>query len=66
VTEIVAQDIQLNVRAQIGISGALVGYPYNAVCEVTALFAPKTHVRPDWYREGPQEVQFPGGEVGGR
>lgn len=67
VTEIVAQDIQLNVRAQLGIvAGALAGYPYDVNVEVTALFAPKTHIRPDWYRDGPPEIQFPGAEVEGR
>lgn len=66
VTQIVAQDIQLNFRAALLLAGAAVGYPYTASAEVSAFFAPKTHVRPDWQRKGPEEMQFPGAEVAGK
>lgn len=66
VTQVVAQDIQLNFRAALLLSGAAVGYPYTASAEVSAFFAPKTHVRPDWFRKAGEELQFPGAEVSGR
>lgn len=38
-----------------------------AVVEVTALFAPNVHQRPDWFHpDGPIEQVFPGDEIGGR
>jgi hypothetical protein len=37
-----------------------------AIVEVSAFFAPQTHVRPDWYQdERVPEVQFGGSETGG-
>lgn len=66
ITEIVAQDIQLNVRANLLLSGAGVGYPYTATLEVGAQFAPLSHIRPDWFLDGPAEQRFPGAEVGGK
>jgi hypothetical protein len=49
---IVAQDIQCNARA------IFLGPPTNTIqLEVTALFAPKTHIRPEWFMQ-----KFPGGE----
>ena len=49
---VVAQDIQCNARA------IFIGSPVNRIqLEVTALFAPKTHVRPEWFVQ-----KFPGGE----
>lgn len=54
---IAAQDIQCSARAILGAVG-------NAVVETTAWFAPRTHVRPDWFLEKPAD-QFKGGEHGG-
>jgi hypothetical protein len=66
VDRIVAQDIQLSCRvyAITGISDVALGQPVQV--EVSAQFAPASHVRPDWYRQGPEEVSFPGEEVEGR
>lgn len=61
VDQIVAENIQLEVRiADIG------NYVYQMQMEVAGYFAPKTHVRPDWYCDAPPEVTFPGDEIGGR
>lgn len=64
IEEIVAQDIQLNVR---GIDiGNFVGN--NITVEVSAYFSPKTHVRPDWFNnfDGvPPEKVFTGAETEG-
>lgn len=55
--QIVAQDIQVRSRS------LFLGSPGNRVTlEVTALFSPKTHVRPDWFNDG---EQFRGNETGG-
>jgi hypothetical protein len=66
-TEIVAQDIQLEAQIlALTVAGnvAAVGQP--VAVEVSAQFAPQTHVRPDWYQERmPPEVSFAGAEVGG-
>lgn len=68
VEQVVAQDIQLEaqvVALTVGGNVAAVGQP--CVVEVSAQFAPKTHVRPDWYQpEAPHESLFGGDEVGGR
>lgn len=65
VSQISAQDIQLNCRvrfAQEDSTGATAGV------EVSAFFAPKTHVRPDWYQNPgtPPEGRFAGSETGGK
>jgi hypothetical protein len=41
-------------------------FPTTIVVEVAAFLAPKTHVRPDWYRDGPNEIVFAGSEVEGK
>jgi hypothetical protein len=64
--EINAQDIQLNARVAILLSGVQAGYPYNAALELGAQWAPKAHVRPDWYLDGPTELRFPGSETGAK
>jgi hypothetical protein len=66
ISELCAQDIQLNVRAALLLSGAAVGYPYVATLEVGAQFAPINHIRPDWFLDGPAEQRFPGAEVAGK
>lgn len=70
VDQIVAQDIQLGVSVSAGGTGGLVG-DYSVL--VAAQFAPKSHIRPDWYlpdapdgTPAPIEAVFPGDEVGGR
>lgn len=61
IDQLVAENIQLQVRvADIG------NYVYTLEMEVSAYFAPKTHVRPEWYCDAPPEVTFPGDEIGGR
>lgn len=68
VTEIVAQDIQLQVQV-VGLTavGNVAAVGQNAIIEVSAQFAPKTHVRPDWLQlEVEPEAQFTGQELGGR
>lgn len=37
-----------------------------AVVEVSGQLAPNVHTRPDWYRNAPDELVFPGAEVEGR
>jgi hypothetical protein len=64
IDEITAQDIQLSCRVVSLVTGGLVVDPY--VVEVSGHFAPKTHMRPDWFLPGPKGSKFPGAEVGGR
>jgi hypothetical protein len=67
IDQIVAQDIQLSCRVSaltILANVAAVGQPVEV--EVSAAFAPKSHVRPDWYRRAPPELAFPGDEIEGR
>lgn len=65
-SDIVAQDIQLNARVTLLLNGTPAGYPYSVTIETGAQWAPKTHVRPDWYLDGPTEMRFPGSEVGAK
>lgn len=55
-----AQDIQCSARIFGTGSAALLGQEFRA--EVHAYFAPRTHMRPDWFRE---QAQFRGNETGG-
>lgn len=68
VDQIVAQDLQLNatvVALTVADNVAAVGQP--VVVEVSAFFAPKTHIRPEWlHPTAPIEQIFPGDEIGGR
>lgn len=69
INHIVAQDIQLNVRAVLSSPVTPRANDKRATIEVGAQWAPSTHVRPDWFQldeRTPVEAQFPGGEVGGR
>ncbi len=60
--QVVGQDI--TVKANMSFTTDL-PLPQTAKVEVSCLFAPNSHVRPDWYRiDEPEAVQFPGGEVG--
>lgn len=64
VDQIVAQDIQLQVRMDL--SDNLIANEVFEL-EVSAYFSPKTHIRPDWLLlDVPPEAQFSGEEVGGR
>lgn len=60
INQIVAQDIQLVCRV-IAVAGPLnlLALGRNVAVEVSAQFAPKTHIRPEWH-----EKRFPGAEDG--
>lgn len=68
ISQLVAQEIQLQARI-FAISPAP-GSPTVGglvTVEVSAFFAPQSHVRPDWFLlEKQLSEQFPGGEIGGR
>lgn len=57
VNQISAQDIQCNCRVLARTSGGALEFE---TVEVSAHFAPKTHLRPEWHNK-----QFPGAEDGG-
>ncbi len=59
VTEFAAQSINVNALATLAISG--VGTISLATVAVNAYFAPRTHVRPEWFKDG----TFRGDENGG-
>ncbi len=61
IAEITAQDIQ--VGARLTYNGWPVGdlTPRSALVEVTAYFAPRVHLRPEWFKG-----EFPGGEDNGK
>jgi hypothetical protein len=61
ISELVAQDVQVNARIQNGSN-----FVSSIRCEVASFFAPKSHIRPDWYSDGPLEVQFTGAENQGK
>lgn len=61
ISEIVAQDIQLGVTVDFDHPAATA-----VVVDVDAYFAPKNHIRPDWFLPGPPTAKFPGSETGGR
>jgi hypothetical protein len=65
VDQIVAEDIQLGVSVSFAANGGSVG-DFRVL--VAAQFAPKSHVRPDWFlpENAPLESVFPGDEIGGR
>lgn len=67
VNQIVSQDLQLQVQiVGLTVSDNVLAAGQRAVVEVSAQFAPKTHVRPDWLQlDVPPEAQFSGEEVGG-
>lgn len=56
-----AQDIQVSARLQI--EGTTDPGTYRA--KVGAFFAPRSHIRPDWFADGPRATQFRGDETGG-
>lgn len=58
ISEITAQDIQVSARA-LYTGGTIV--PKSATVEVSAFFAPRSHIRPEWFKG-----EFPGGEDAGK
>jgi hypothetical protein len=68
VQQIVAQDLQLQVQiVGLTVPANVAAVGQNVVVEVAAMFAPKTHIRPDWLQlDVPPEAQFSGEEVQGR
>ena len=67
IEQIVAQDIQLQCRVvALTVPANLAALNQPVEVEVSAAFAPRSHVRPDWYRKGPAEIAFPGDEIEGR
>lgn len=62
IDEVVAQDI--NVTARVLFLSAVAGQ--QASVEVTSMWAPKNHIRPDWFIKGHEETLFQGAETGGR
>lgn len=63
VSEIVAQDI--NVSARVVVSSSTAGQ--QCTVEVSSMWGPKNHIRPDWYQQRvPAEMQFTGAEIQGR
>lgn len=64
--EIVGQDLQVMCRVGLFMRGINEGDQSFADIEVSAFFAPKTHVRPDWFVNGPPELMFPGAETQGK
>ena len=68
VNQIVAQDLQLQVTiVALTVADNVAAVGQDVVVEVSAFFAPKTHIRPEWlHPTAPIEQQFPGDEIGGR
>lgn len=65
IDHIVAQDLQLNCRL-IALAPPLSPHLGQTITVgVSAQFAPKTHVRPDWFSDGPAASQYAGAETGG-
>lgn len=56
-----AQTIQCNAQAVVVTSGGVVETDKRTKIQLHAYFAPRTHIRPDWYQNN-----FSGGESGGR
>lgn len=61
--QIVAEDIQATTTVNVVSQEAPLG---DVIVEIGAFFAPRSHIRPDWLINGPNELRFPGGEVGAR
>lgn len=61
ISEVVAQDIQVDVLCQYFTNPLIAGAGTSIKLQVDAMFAPKTHIRPEWFKGG----AFPGAEDGG-
>lgn len=67
IEQIVAESIQLQCHMFALAPPGAASIGSLVTVEVQAMFAPKTHIRPDWYQIGaPAHTQFPGKEVPGR
>lgn len=66
IDQIVAQDLQLNCQLICLATAGDAAIGQSVVVDVSAQFAPKTHMRPDWFRNAPEELIFAGSEVEGR
>jgi hypothetical protein len=66
ISQIVGQDLQLQVsaNARSGVGSPAIGG--EIVIEVSGMFAPKNHIRPDWFMNAPDEAVFAGSEVAGK
>lgn len=63
--EITAQDLVLSARIVAFLNGGIPVTQQLSV-EVSGHFAPKNHVRPEWFQQpAPPELKFPGAEIGG-
>lgn len=54
----VGESINISARAETDI-------PLGWTVQATALIAPRTHIRPDWFADGLNKTRFTGGELGG-
>lgn len=61
IRDLVAQDIQLEVLMNYFTNPIPAGAGTRCKLEVDAMFAPKSHIRPEWFKGG----RFPGAEDGG-
>lgn len=59
-----AQDIQVNVRMIV--LPILLPTPFVYEAEAYGAWAPRSHVRPDWFTDGSDEFAFRGDETGGK
>lgn len=67
IEQIVAESIQCQARMVALAPPLSASLGQLVTVEVSAFFAPKTHVRPDWFQiDEPPHTQFPGKEVPGR
>ena len=66
ISEVVAENLQLSCRVIALAPPGAASLGQTVTVEVSAQFAPKTHVRTDWYLTAPPEQVFPGGETDGR
>jgi len=59
-----AQDIQVSARVRAVSASEALADPVT-ILNIHAYFAPRSHVRPDWFRDGPDALSFRGGETDG-
>ena len=59
-----SENIQCEAYGQVGVDGAS-ALDNSVAVEVSAYFAPRTHVRPDWLSDSPKIPQYGGHETGG-
>lgn len=66
IDHIVAQDLQVAARVIALAPPGAASLGAIVTVEVSAAFAPKTHIRPDWFLRASPDVRFAGGEVKGK